>query len=57
MILKKIYVDADKQDKTPLKFDTEQMKERENVNVLETVTGEADPNDIKKILFGLLKEY
>ncbi|RGC81723.1 hypothetical protein DW241_04975 [Hungatella hathewayi] len=55
--IKKIYVDADKQDKTPLKFDTEQMKERENVNVLETVTGEADPNDIKKILFGLLKEY
>jgi hypothetical protein len=55
--IKKIYVDAETNDSTPLKFDTESMKEKVIVDVLETITGEVNSDDMKKELFKEIKAY
>jgi hypothetical protein len=58
MPIKRITIDGDRENKNPLTFDTEKMKEKNTINVQEEfITGEADTKDMFAQLEDLLKYY
>lgn len=55
--IKKIYVDADENDGNPLKFDTERMKDKHILDVLERYNGEVDTESLHTVMFQTLNKY
>lgn len=56
-IIKKIYVDSDEADGNPLKFDTEKMKAKHIIDILEMYNGEADLESLNSAMRKVLSKY